>query len=67
MIHAFEEANDIKIPYRITDRRPGDIGECYADASKAKEKLGWQAELSIVDMCRDTWRWQKNNPNGYGE
>ena len=67
MIHAFEEANNIKIPYRITDRRPGDIAECFADASKAKEKLGWQAELGIVDMCRDTWRWQKNNPNGYSE
>ncbi len=67
MIHAFEKANDIKIPYVIKERRPGDIAECFADATKAKEKLGWQAELSIVDMCRDTWRWQKNNPNGYSK
>ena len=65
MVHAFEEANGIKINYRIADRRPGDIGECFADATKAKEMLGWQAELGVVDMCRDTWRWQKNNPNGY--
>ena len=67
MVHAFEEANGIKINYRIADRRPGDIAECFADATKAKEKLGWQAELGVVDMCRDTWRWQKNNPNGYDE
>ena len=67
MVHAFEEANGIKINYRIAARRPGDIAECFADATKAKEKLGWQAELGIVDMCRDTWRWQKNNPNGYDD
>jgi UDP-glucose 4-epimerase len=67
MVHAFEEANGIKINYRIAERRPGDIAECFADATKAKEKLGWQAELGVVDMCRDTWRWQKNNPNGYEE
>ena len=67
MVHAFEEANGIKINYRIAPRRPGDIAECFADATKAKEKLGWEAELGVVDMCRDAWRWQKNNPNGYDE
>ena len=67
MVHAFEEANGIKINYRIAPRRPGDIAECFADATKAKEKLGWEAELGVVDMCRDAWRWQKNNPNGYEE
>ena len=67
MVHAFEEANGIKINYKISDRRPGDIAECFADATKAKEKLGWQAELGVVDMCRDAWRWQKNNPNGYDD
>ena len=65
MVHAFEEANGIKINYRIAPRRPGDIAECFADATKAKEKLGWEAERGVVDMCRDAWRWQKNNPNGY--
>lgn len=67
MVKAFEEANGVKVPYRITDRRPGDIAECYSDASKAKEILGWSAEYTLVDMCRDSWNWQKNNPNGYGE
>ena len=49
----------------MLDRRPGDIAECYADATKAKEVLGWQAEKSLDDMCEDTWRWQTKNPNGY--
>jgi UDP-glucose 4-epimerase len=61
----FEKATGIKIPYTISARRPGDIGTCYADASKAKNELGWAAEKSIEDMCRDAWRWQVNNPNGY--
>ncbi len=65
IIKAFEEANDIKIAYKITDRRPGDIAECYADPTKAREELGWQATKNIVDMCRDAWNWQKQNPNGF--
>ena len=67
MVKAFEEANGVKVPYKITDRRPGDIAECYSDATKSKEILGWTAEKTLVDMCRDSWNWQKNNPNGYGD
>lgn len=67
MVKAFEEANGVKIPYVITARRPGDIDECYANPKKAKEVLGWQAEKTLTDMCRDSWNWQKNNPNGYGD
>ncbi|MBR0509757.1 MAG: UDP-glucose 4-epimerase GalE [Clostridia bacterium] len=65
LVHAFEKANGIKIPYVIAPRRPGDIAYSYADASKAKEVLGWTAQKDAEDACRDTWRWQKNNPNGY--
>ena len=67
MVKAFEEANGVKVPYKITERRPGDIAECYSDATKSKEILGWTAENTLLDMCRDSWNWQKNNPNGYGE
>ena len=65
MVHAFEEANGVKVPYEITARRPGDLPTCYADPSKSLEVLGWKAEKSLVDMCRDSWNWQKQNPNGY--
>lgn len=65
MVHAFEEANGIRIPYRIVARRPGDIATCYADCTKAAKVLGWKAEKTLVDMCRDGWRWQKQNPDGY--
>lgn len=67
IVKAFEKANDITIPYVIKPRRDGDIATCYADPVKAKEKLGWQAEKTLEDMCKDSWRWQSNNPNGYGE
>lgn len=67
IINSFEKANGVKIPYRFTARRAGDIAECFADATKAREILGWQATLGIEDMCRDSWNWQKNNPNGYSE
>lgn len=67
MVKAFEKANDIKVPYVIAPRRPGDIDTCYADSTKAEKMLGWKAEKSLEDMCRDTWNWQKNNPNGYEE
>jgi len=60
LIGAFEEANGIKVPYEITARRPGDIDECYADASKAFRELGWSAKRSLTDMCRDAWRFEKN-------
>ena len=65
IVRAFESVNGIKIPYVISERRPGDVAECYADASKAKEILGWVAEKNLEDMCRDSWRWQSQNPTGY--
>ncbi|HLR91602.1 MAG TPA: UDP-glucose 4-epimerase GalE [Atopostipes sp.] len=65
VVHAFENANDLDIPYEIVERRPGDIAVGYADPTKAKELLGWEAKLSLEDMCRTSWNWQKNNPNGY--
>ena len=65
LVHNFEEANGVEIPYVIVDRRPGDVATCYSDATKAKEELGWTAQKTLVDMCRDSWNWQKNNPNGY--
>ncbi|MCA0987027.1 UDP-glucose 4-epimerase GalE [Guptibacillus algicola] len=65
MVKAFEEATGKKVKYSIAPRRPGDIGECYADSTKAKKELGWVAEKGIEEMCRDTWRWQLSNPNGY--
>ena len=67
MVHAFEEANHIKVPYVIGARRPGDIDTVYSNPAKAKEKLGWQAEKTLVDMCRDQWNWQSHNPNGYAK
>ena len=57
---AFEEANGIEVPYEIVARRPGDIAECYADASKAERELGWTAKRDIISMCRDAWRFEKN-------
>ena len=65
IIHNFEKACGRKLPYEVTARRPGDIAECYADCSKAKKELGWEAQYTLKDMCEDSWRWQKNNPNGY--
>jgi len=65
MIHAFEKASGRKIPYSITDRRPGDVAACYADTSLAQNLLGWKASRSLVDMCADAWRWQSRNPQGY--
>jgi UDP-glucose 4-epimerase len=65
IVKNFEETTGVKIPYSIKPRRAGDIATCYSDASKAKEELGWTAEYGIKDMCEDSWRWQKNNPNGY--
>jgi len=65
MVQAFERASGRPIPYRIVQRRPGDIAECYADPGYAKEVLGWEAKRDIDAMCADSWRWQSNNPDGY--
>ena len=65
VLHAFEKACGKQIPYVIDPRRPGDIAECYADPTKAKNELGWVAEYGIEEMCADSWNWQKNNPDGY--
>ena len=64
VVKAFEKASGIKINYRIAPRRAGDVACCYADATKAEEVLGWQAQYDIDDMCADSWRWQSQNPNG---
>ena len=65
VIQAFEKANDLKINYVFKERRAGDVPMCYADPSKAEKELGWKAVRDLETMCRDSWRWQKNNPNGY--
>ena len=67
MVKAFNDANGLELPYRIVERRPGDIATCYADPAKSAEVLGWKAEKTLADMCRDSWNWQSNNPMGYGE
>lgn len=65
MIKTFEKASGKRIPYSIVERRPGDIAVSYADAGKAKKKLGWTAKRDLDEMCEDSWRWQVNNPKGY--
>ena len=65
VIHAFSKACGKEIPYVIDPRRPGDIAECYADPTKAKNELGWVAQYGIEDMCADSWNWQQKNPDGY--
>ena len=65
MVKAFAEASAAPVPYRIAPRRPGDLAVCYADPAKSKQILGWEATRTQQDMCRDTWNWQKQNPNGY--
>ena len=67
LVHAFEDATGVKIPYEIKDRRAGDIATNYADASLAAKELGWTAKYDIKRACQDSWRWQKNNPNGFEE
>lgn len=66
MVSAFEQAAGVPVPYQIVPRRSGDIAECWSNPTKAKQELNWKAELGLSDMMADTWRWQKNNPNGYG-
>ena len=65
IIQNMEKAVGRPIPYRIVERRPGDIAACYSDPAKAKEELGWEAELGITEMCQDAWRWQGKHPNGF--
>lgn len=67
IVETFERVNDIKVNHVYGPRRAGDLAECYANADKALEVLGWKTEKSLEDMCRDSWNWQKNNPNGYRE
>lgn len=67
IVKAYEAATGKKINYKIVDRRPGDIDECYADPAKAREVLHWEAECGIEQMCRDSANWQMKNPNGYGD
>ena len=65
MVKAFNEANGLELPYKIVDRRPGDIATCYADPAKSEQMLQWKAEKSLQDMVRDSWNWQSKNPMGY--
>lgn len=65
VLHAYEKACGKTLPYKIVERRPGDIPTCYSDPTKAKEELGWTAKRGIEEMCADSWRWQSTNPDGY--
>ncbi|MDX6153681.1 UDP-glucose 4-epimerase GalE [Marinococcus sp. PL1-022] len=65
LVEAFEKASGKDVPYEIRDRRPGDISVCYADPAKARNELGWTAQKGVEDMCEDSWRWIKHNPEGY--
>jgi len=65
IVSSFERENNVKIPYELMPRRSGDVETCYADASKAKNELGWTAQYGINEMVRDSWNWQKQNPKGY--
>ena len=65
MVKAFEAACGREVPFKLVDRRPGDIAECWADPSKAANELGWKAERTLEEMTSDTWRWQSKNPQGY--
>lgn len=65
MVNAFAAENNVAVPYKLVDRRPGDVAACYADATRAKEELNWVAEMSLEDMVKDSWKWQSQNPEGY--
>ena len=67
IVKAFEKTSGNPLPYKLVDRRPGDIATCYSNPEKALRELNWRAERGIEEMCEDSWRWQKNNPDGYGE
>ena len=66
MVKAFEAASGKAVPYQVQPRRAGDIAACYADPALALQRLGWRAERDLQAMCQDAWRWQSNNPQGYG-
>ena len=65
VVNAFTKVNGVPVPYVIKERRPGDIATCYCNPAKAKAELSWEAKFGIEEMCRDSWRFQKMNPNGY--
>ena len=65
MVNTFSSVNGVEVPYIIGERRAGDLATVYADPAKAEQVLGWHAKRTVADMCRDSWNWQKNNPNGY--
>ncbi len=65
VVNAFMKVNNVPVPYVIKPRRPGDIATCYSNPAKAERELGWKAQFGIEEMCRDSWNWQKNNPDGY--
>ncbi len=65
VVKAYEAASGQAVPYKVHDRRPGDIATCYADSTKAKEELGWTAQRDLNKMCVDSWNWQSSNPKGY--
>jgi UDP-glucose 4-epimerase len=65
VVKTFEKVNGIKIPYSIKPRRAGDIATCYSNPAKAEKELGWKAQYGLEEMCRDSWNWQHNNPEGY--
>ncbi len=67
MVQAFEQASGVSVPLHFAPRRPGDLPQFWADASKAKRLLNWEVEKSLTDMCADVWRWQSQNPHGYEE
>ena len=67
MVNAFQKVNGVPVPYKIVDRRPGDLAVCYAEPTKSAEVLGWKAQHGLEDMVRDAWNWQSKNPQGYGE
>jgi UDP-glucose 4-epimerase len=65
LVRAFEQASGREVPYTVVERRAGDVAQCWADASRAAELLGWRAQLDVQRMCEDAWRWQSANPTGY--
>ena len=65
LVAAFERVTGMQVPKRIAGRRPGDIASCYADPTRMQQLTGWRAARQIEEMCRDSWRWQSNNPDGY--
>jgi UDP-glucose 4-epimerase len=65
LVRAFEAATGVSIPFRVVDRRPGDIAECYANCDRARALFGWSSSRTIADICADAWRWQSQNPGGF--